>query len=77
MTQENAARFFKVINQDEALKARLKATDDPDTFIKIAASRGYNFTVAELDNEISQLSHEEFASVINPGVSPRRHIMPR
>ena len=48
-----------------------------DTFIKIAASRGYNFTVAELDNEISQLSHEEFASVINPGVSPRRHIMPR
>lgn len=77
MTQENAARFFKAVQQDEALKARLKATDDPETFIEIAASRGYKFTVAELDNEISKLSHEELAAVINPGVSPRRHIMPR
>ena len=77
MTQENAARFFKAVQQDEALKARLKATNDPETFIKIAASRGYKFTVAELDNEISKLSHEELAAVINPGVSPRRHIMPR
>jgi predicted ribosomally synthesized peptide with nif11-like leader len=77
MTQENAARFFKAVQQDEALKARLKATNDPETFIKIATERGYKFTVAELDNEISKLSEEEFAAVINPGVSPRRHIMPR
>ena len=77
MTQENAARFFKAIHQDEALKARLKATDDPDTFIKIASESGYNFTVAELDKEVSKLSDEEFAAVINPGVTPRRHIMPR
>ena len=77
MTQENAARFFKAVQQDEALKARLKATDDPETFIKIATERGYTFTVAELDTEISKLSEEQFASVVNPGVSPRRHIMPR
>lgn len=77
MTQENAARFFKVIQHDEGLKAKLKAATEPETFIQIAAERGYKFTVAELDKQISQLSHEEFASVINPGVSPRRHIMPR
>lgn len=77
MAQENAARFFKAVQQDEALKAKLKATNDPEAFIQIAAANGYNFTVAELDKEISKLSPEQFAAVINPGVSPRRHITPR
>jgi predicted ribosomally synthesized peptide with nif11-like leader len=77
MAQENAARFFKAVQHDEALKAKLKATTDPESFIKIAAEHDYNFTVAELDQEISKLSPEEFAAVINPGVAPRRHITPR
>jgi len=45
MVQENAARFFKAIQQDEALKAQLKATTDPESFIKIAENRGYHFTI--------------------------------
>lgn len=77
MTQENAARFFKSVQQDEALKAKLKATTDPETFIQIAAQRGYNFSIAELDAAISKLSAEELATVVNPGVSPRRHLTPR
>ncbi len=77
MTQENAARFFKSVQQDQGLKAKLKATDDPETFLQIANERGYHFTLAELDTEIAKLSHEEMASVINPGVSPRRHLTPR
>jgi predicted ribosomally synthesized peptide with nif11-like leader len=77
MTQEHAARFFKAILQDDALQARLKATTDPETFIQIAANRGYKFTVAELDAQIGQLTPEEFAAVINPGISPRRRLMPR
>lgn len=77
MAQENAARFFKAIRQDEALQAKLKATTDPETFIKIAESRGYQFTVKELETEISKLSAEEMAAVINPGIAPRRHIVPR
>jgi predicted ribosomally synthesized peptide with nif11-like leader len=77
MAQENAARFFKAVRQDEALKAKIKAATEPETFIKIAQERGYNFTVAELDQEISKLSHEEFSAVINPGISPRRHLTPR
>jgi len=77
MTQEHAARFFKAVREDAALKDRLKATTDPDSFLKIAEQRGYHFTLDELEKEISEMSHEEVASVINPGVAPRRHIMPR
>ncbi|NHC38110.1 Nif11-like leader peptide family natural product precursor [Scytonema millei] len=77
MTQEHAARFFKAIHQDEALKAKLKATTEPEAFIQIAAERGYKFTVAELDAQIGKLTPEEFAAVINPGISPRRRLMPR
>lgn len=77
MTQEHAARFFKAIHQDEALKAKLKATTEPEAFIQIASEQGYKFTVAELDAQISQLTPEEMAAVINPGISPRRRLMPR
>ena len=77
MSQESAARFFKAIQTDHALQTKLKATDDPETFVNIAAERGYNFTVEQLQTEIEKLSHEEMAAVINPGVGPRRHIVPR
>ena len=77
MTQENAARFFKSVQQDQGLKAKLKAIDDPETFLQIVEGRGYQFTLADLDAAISNLSHEEMASVINPGISPRRHLTPR
>lgn len=77
MTQGNAAQFFKALQKDEALQAKLKATTDPETFIKIAEGRGYHFTVAELEAEIAKLSPEQLAAVINPGVAPRRHLMPR
>ena len=77
MAQEHAARFFKAVQKDEALKQKLKVITDPETFIKIAEARGYQFTIAELENAISKLSEEELAAVINPGIAPRRHIMPR
>jgi len=35
MAQENAAQFFKAIQQDEALKAKFKAITDPESFIKL------------------------------------------
>lgn len=77
MAQENAAKFFKHVMEDEALQARLKAATEPETFIQIAEKRGYRFTEAELNREIEKLSPEELAAVINPGVGPRRHIVPR
>lgn len=77
MTQENAARLFKAVQHDEGLKAKLKATNDPQSFMKIAEERGYHFTTEELEAELSKLSPEALAAVVNPGVAPRRHIMPR
>lgn len=77
MAQEHAARFFKHVMEDETLQARLKAATEPETFIEIANKRGYQFTEAELNREIENLSPEELAAVINPGVAPRRHIVPR
>ncbi|MBW4573977.1 MAG: Nif11-like leader peptide family natural product precursor [Aphanothece sp. CMT-3BRIN-NPC111] len=77
MAQESAARFFNAVKQDQALKQKLKATTDPESFVQIAAQRGYNFTTEELQAQIAKLSAEEMAAVINPGVGPRRHIVPR
>lgn len=71
--QESAARFFKAIQENEALKVKLQATNNRETFVKIAAEHGYNFTVEELE----KLSPEELAAVMNPGVGPRWHLLPR
>lgn len=77
MSQDCAARFFKAIQQDEALKAKLQATTNPETFVKIAADRGYLFSVEELEAQIGKLSPQEVAAMINPGVGPRMHLVPR
>lgn len=77
MSQNNAAQLFKTVRQNQALQARLKAAADPETFIQIASENGYAFTLEELEAEISRLSAEEVAAVVNPGVAPRRHIHPR
>ncbi|MEH2382557.1 MAG: Nif11-like leader peptide family natural product precursor [Nostoc sp.] len=77
MTQQNAARLFQAVKQDQALQERLKVTADPEAFIKIAQERGYEFNVKELDNEISKLSEEDLATIVNPGWGTRHHIHPR
>ncbi|MEH1958421.1 MAG: Nif11-like leader peptide family natural product precursor [Nostoc sp.] len=77
MTQQNAARLFEAVKQDQALQERLKVTADPEAFVKIAQERGYEFSVQELDNEISKLSEEDLATIVNPGWGARRHINPR
>ena len=45
MTEENAARIYKQIEQAEARQQRQKALSEPENFIKLAAARGYTFTV--------------------------------
>ncbi|MCC5598846.1 Nif11-like leader peptide family natural product precursor [Nostoc favosum] len=77
MTQQNATRLFEAVKQDQALQQRLKATANPEAFVKIAQERGYDFSVEELDNEISKLSEEDLAAIVNPGWGNRRHINPR
>ncbi len=77
MTQQNATRLFQAVKEDQALQQKLKATDDPQAFIKIAQERGYDFTVEELDSEINKLSEEDLADIVNPGWGTRRHLNPR
>ena len=77
MTQQNATRLFQAVKQDQALQQRLKATANPEAFVKIAQERGYDFSVEELESEISSLSEEDLAAIVNPGWGNRRHINPR
>ncbi|MBD2022728.1 Nif11-like leader peptide family natural product precursor, partial [Leptolyngbya sp. FACHB-36] len=49
MTSHRAAEFFKAVQQDQALQARLQAVSDPKAFIQIAADRGYTFSEEELE----------------------------
>ncbi|RCJ14540.1 Nif11-like leader peptide family natural product precursor [Nostoc sp. ATCC 43529] len=77
MTQQNAARLFEAVKRDQALQEKLKATANPEAFIKIARERGYEFTVEELDREIDKLSEEDLAAIVNPGWGTRRHLNPR
>ncbi|BBD64496.1 MULTISPECIES: Nif11-like leader peptide family natural product precursor [Nostoc] len=77
MTQQNATRLFEAVKKDQALQQRLKATANPEAFVKIAQERGYDFSVEELDSEINKLSEEDLAAIINPGWGNRRHINPR
>lgn len=77
MTQQNATRLFEAVKQDQALQQRLKATANPEAFVKIAQERGYDFSVEELDSEINKLSEEDLAAIINPGWGNRRHLNPR
>jgi len=77
MAQKNAAQLFKAVQQDSALKEKLKAANNPDGFVKIAMERGYNLTVEGLETELNKLSSEEVAAIVNPGIAPRMHILPR
>jgi predicted ribosomally synthesized peptide with nif11-like leader len=77
MSKTNAAQLLKAVKQDQALKERLKAVSNPEAFIKIAKESGYDFTVEELENELSKLSEADIAAIVNPGMSPRYHIHPR
>lgn len=77
MTIETAASFFKAVQKDQELEEKIKAVDDAETFVKIAAERGYNFTVEELQAELNTLSPEDLAAVVNPGIGVRCHLIPR
>jgi predicted ribosomally synthesized peptide with nif11-like leader len=77
MTQKNAARIYKDVQQAEAERQRQKALSEPENFIKLAAAQGYNFSLENLETQLSQLSDEEVAGIFNPGIPPRRHLYPK
>lgn len=77
MTEENAARIYKKVEQAHAQQERQKALSDPKAFISMALARGYAFTVKNFQTQLSKLSDEEVAGVFNPGIGVRRHLFPK
>ena len=77
MKQQNAARIYKNVETAYAQQERQKALSDPEAFIRLASARGYTFTVKDLETQLSQLSDEEVAGIFNPGIPPRRHLLPK
>ena len=77
MAKQNAARIYKNVEEACAQQERQKALRDPEAFISLASSRGYNFTVQDLETQLSELSDEDVAGIFNPGIPPRRHLFPK
>ncbi|WP_019505115.1 Nif11-like leader peptide family RiPP precursor [Pleurocapsa sp. PCC 7319] len=77
MTTKNAARIYKKLEQAQLEEERQQALSDPEAFIVLAKAKGYTFTVKDLETQICQLSDEELASILNPGIGPRRHLFPK
>lgn len=77
MTEQNAARIYKKVEQAQAQQQRQKAKNDPEAFVLLAKAKGYAFTVKDLETQLSQLSDEDVAGILNPGIGQRRHLLPR
>ncbi len=77
MASKNAARIYRDVEQAHAQQQRQQVMNNPQKFIQQATTQGYNLTLDNFEHQLSQLSDEEVASILNPGVSPRRHLFPR
>lgn len=77
MSEHHAAKFFKSMKQDQALKARLQAVSDPKAFIQMAADRGYYFSEDALEAQLDRLPEDKLAALFNPGVGGRQRLVPR
>lgn len=74
MTQTSVKEFLAAAKQDEGLRNRLKVAASPQSCIDLAEQSGYYFTNEELQFILSEMSNEELAEIVNPGIAPRRHI---
>lgn len=77
MSQTSVVEFLTAAKQDEGLRQKLQTVMDAKSCIEIAEDVGYDFTAEELEAELNNMPEEEVAGIINPGISPRRHIEPR
>ncbi len=77
MLDNNAAKIFKSVAEAQATAEKKQAIAHPASIIQMARQRGYKFSKTQIKKELNQLSEEELASLLNPGVSPRHHLLPR
>jgi predicted ribosomally synthesized peptide with nif11-like leader len=74
--QTSLNQFFTALSQDGNFKQRLKAAKQPEIFLQVMQEYGYSFTKDDLQRIVQELPEEELAAVLNPGVAPRRHLIP-
>ncbi|HTL89715.1 MAG TPA: Nif11-like leader peptide family natural product precursor [Leptolyngbya sp.] len=77
MSQHHAAEFFKAVHKDHALKVRLQAMSDRESFVKLASDHGYRITESEVEDLVDRLPESELAALFNPGVGERQRLIPR
>ncbi len=77
MNQQNAAKLYTAIQEQQTLTEQKQAEEKIKNFLEMAEKRGYHYTEEEIKTELGHLSAEELASLINPGVGPRNHLLPR
>jgi predicted ribosomally synthesized peptide with nif11-like leader len=77
MSQTSVAEFLTAAKENEGLRQKLKTAMDAESCVDIAEDIGYDFTSDELLAELGNMPEEEVAGIVNPGISPRRHIEPR
>jgi hypothetical protein len=73
----NAARLLKIIETHQASQLRQEVLNHPDKFIEMAEQQGYQFAGENLAEEVEKLNEETIASIWNPGIGPRRHLIRR
>jgi hypothetical protein len=73
----NAARFFSDAQKEEDRQLRQKALENPIFFISLAKQQGYQLSLDRIEDEITQFSPEKMASIWNPGIGARRHLVRR
>jgi len=69
MAKEAVAQLFRAAQVDNALRERLNAAPDIETFVTLAKDYGYDFTVQEWQ-EMTQFSVEELKGDLSeiPGI---------
>jgi hypothetical protein len=76
-SQGNAAHFFSSVAREEDRQLRQKALENPIFFIGLAKQQGCQLSLNRIEDEIAQLSPEKMASIWNPGIGARRHLIRR
>jgi Nif11 domain len=77
LSQNNAAQLFNSLRTVQENQLRAHSLQNPEKFVQIAESRGYNFHINQLAEEVANLSEDELAAIWNPGIGVRRHLIRR
>ncbi len=69
MAKEAVAQLFRAAQLDTALREKLSAAPDVETFVTMAKAHGYEFTVEEWQ-EVTKFAVEELAGELSeiPGI---------